>query len=62
MARVVSTTTCLPLLAIEVDSIYHDTEKQLARDQRKDRIFEVGGVPLLRLRPLGSPSAETVRS
>ncbi|MFM0048362.1 DUF2726 domain-containing protein [Caballeronia grimmiae] len=59
---VVSTTTYLPLLAIEVDSIYHDTEKQLARDERKDRIFEMGGVPLLRLRPLGSPSAETVRS
>jgi len=59
---VVSTTTYLPLLAIEVDSIYHDTEKQLARDERKDRIFETGGVPLLWLRPLGSPSAETVRS
>lgn len=59
---VMSTTTYLPLLAIEVDSIYHDTEKQLARDVRKDRIFATGGVPLLRLRPLGSPSAETVRS
>ncbi|HVW51603.1 MAG TPA: DUF2726 domain-containing protein [Trinickia sp.] len=59
---VVSTTTYLPLLAIEVDSIYHDTEKQLERDGKKDRIFEAGGVPLMRLRPVGSPSPDTIRS
>lgn len=59
---VVSTTTYLPLLAVEVDSVYHDTPKQLERDGRKDRIFGVGGVPLMRLRPVGSPSAETIRS
>lgn len=59
---VVSTTTYLPLLAVEVDSVYHDTPKQLERDDRKDRIFEVGGVPLMRLRPVGSPSPETIRA
>nr|WP_223216810.1 DUF2726 domain-containing protein [Paraburkholderia phenoliruptrix] len=59
---VVSTATYLPLLAIEVDSIYHDTEKQLERDGKKDRIFEAGGVPLMRLRPVGSPSSDTIRS
>jgi hypothetical protein len=59
---VVSTTTYVPLLAIEVDSVYHDTEKQLKRDGKKNRIFEAGGVPLMRLRPVGSPSADTIRS
>ncbi|KWU26336.1 hypothetical protein AS149_25440 [Burkholderia cenocepacia] len=60
-AVIVSTTTYLPLLAIEVDSVYHDTEKQLARDGKKDRIFAAGGVPLMRLRPAGNPSPETIR-
>lgn len=60
-AVIVSTTTYLPLLAIEVDSVYHDTEKQLARDGKKDRIFAAGGVPLMRLRPAGSPSPDAIR-
>ncbi|WP_250495412.1 DUF2726 domain-containing protein [Caballeronia sp. GAWG1-1] len=58
---VVSSTTYLPLLAIEVDSVYHDTEKQLVRDDKKDRIFQAGGLPLLRLRPAGNPSPEVIR-
>jgi len=58
---VMSTTTYLPLLAIEVDSVWHDTEKQQVRDERKDRIFSAGGVPFMRLQPVGSPSEATIR-
>jgi hypothetical protein len=58
---VVSTTTYLPMLAIEVDSVWHDTEKQLAKDERKDRLFATAGIPFLRLRPVGSPSETVIR-
>lgn len=59
---VVSSTTFLPMLAIEVDSVWHDTEKQTARDERKDRLFAAAGVPFLRLRPVGNPSENVIRS
>lgn len=58
---VVSTTTYLPMLAIEVDSVWHDTEKQQKNDRKKDRIFAAAGVPFMRLRPVGSPSQATIR-
>jgi len=58
---VVSSTTYLPLLAIEVDSPWHDTEKQLERDDRKDRLFAVAGIPFLRLRPFGRPTPAVIR-
>lgn len=57
----VSSTTFLPMLAIEVDSPWHDTEHQQVRDDRKDRLFAVAGVPFLRLRPVGSPSENVIR-
>ena len=59
---VVSSTTYLPMLAIEVDSVWHDTEKQLERDVKKDSLFAAAGVPFMRLRPVGSPSENTVRA
>jgi len=59
---VVSSTTYLPMLAIEVDSVWHDTEKQLERDGKKDNLFAAAGVPFMRLRPVGSPSENTVRA
>lgn len=59
---VVSSTTYLPMLAIEVDSPWHDTDHQLARDAKKDRLFEVAGVPFLRLRKLGQPTPDAVRA
>ncbi|MDQ3060068.1 MAG: DUF2726 domain-containing protein [Pseudomonadota bacterium] len=59
---VVSSTTYLPMLAIEVDSVYHDTDKQLQKDEQKDRIFSLAGIPFLRLRPVGSPSENTIRA
>lgn len=58
---VVSSTTFLPMLAIEVDSVWHDTERQQKNDDKKDRLFAAAGVPFMRLRPVGSPSENTVR-
>lgn len=58
---VASTTTYLPMLAVEVDSVWHDTSKQTVRDERKDRIFAAAGIPLLRLRPVGDPSPAVIR-
>ena len=58
---VVSTTTYLPMLAIEVDSVWHDTERQQAKDERKDMLFATAGIPFLRLRPVGSPSEAVIR-
>jgi hypothetical protein len=58
---VVSTTTYLPMLAIEVDSIWHDTERQQKNDEKKDRLFAAAGIPFMRLRPVGTPSENTIR-
>jgi hypothetical protein len=58
---VVSSTTYLPMLAFEVDSVWHDTEKQQERDDRKDGLFAVAGIPFMRLRPVGRPSEATIR-
>jgi len=59
---VVSSTTYLPMLAIEVDSVWHDTERQQRNDDKKDRLFAAAGVPFMRLRPVGSPSENTIRA
>jgi hypothetical protein len=59
---VVSSTTYLPMLAIEVDSVWHDTERQQKNDDKKDRLFAAAGIPFMRLRPVGSPSENTVRA
>lgn len=58
---VVSSTTYLPLMCFEVDSIYHDTEEQQTRDERKDRLFSMSGVPFMRLRIRGKPSPNVIR-
>jgi hypothetical protein len=58
---VVSTTTCLPLIAIELDSARHETECQPQRDERKDRIFAAGGIPFMRLQSVGRPSESVIR-
>jgi len=58
---VTSTANYLPLIAFEVDSDYHDQEKQVTRDERKNRIFQKGGIPLIRLRPHGRPSESGLR-
>jgi hypothetical protein len=48
---VVSTTDYRPMVAFEVDSSYHDSPEQMEKDGLKDKIFHLGGVPLIRLRP-----------
>lgn len=58
---VVSSTTFLPMLAVEVDSVWHDTERQQLNDDKKDRLFAAAGIPFMRLRPVGSPSENTIR-
>lgn len=58
---VVSSTTYLPMLAIEVDSVWHDTERQQKNDGKKDRLFAVAGIPFMRLRPVGTPSENVIR-
>ncbi|CAJ3552734.1 DUF2726 domain-containing protein [Burkholderia pseudomallei] len=59
---VVSSTTYLPMLAIEVDSVWHDTDRQQRNDEKKDRLFASAGIPFMRLRPVGSPSENTIRA
>jgi tetratricopeptide (TPR) repeat protein len=59
---IVSTATYLPLVGLEVDSDFHDNVRQVQRDTRKDRIFQVGGVPLVRLRQFGRPTEGAVRA
>jgi Protein of unknown function (DUF2726) len=58
---VTSTANYLPIMAVELDSDYHDSPEQLERDAKKDRIFQLGGVPLLRLRSHGRPSDQGMR-
>ena len=53
--------TYLPLLAIEVDSNWHDTDRQKKNDSKKDRLFAMAGVPFLRLQPVGNPSEAVIR-
>jgi tetratricopeptide (TPR) repeat protein len=55
------TSTYLPLVAFEVDSDYHDSEKQRAKDERKDQIFTTGGIALIHLRAFGQPSPQAMR-
>jgi hypothetical protein len=59
---VVSSTTYLPLLTIEVDSAWHETEKQQRNDVKKDRLFAAAGIPFMRLQPVGTPSEGTIRA
>ena len=59
---ITSTANYLPLLAIEVDGDFHDQEAQKARDAKKDRVFCTDGVPLLRIRGHGRPTAAAIRN
>lgn len=40
-----------PVAGIELDSIHHDTEEAAERDELKNRLFSVSGLPLVRIRP-----------
>jgi tetratricopeptide (TPR) repeat protein len=58
---VVSTANYLPLIGFEIDSRYHDGEKQQVRDGRKNDLFRLGGVPLVRVRAYGEPTEAVLR-
>jgi tetratricopeptide (TPR) repeat protein len=58
---ITSTASYLPIIAFEVDSPYHDLPEQRERDRKKNDIFRVGGVPLLRLRAHGQPGSAAIR-
>lgn len=59
---IISTVTYLPQIGIELDSDYHDSDKQKQRDDRKDRLFSLGGVPLMRVRPMGKITKEEAKT
>lgn len=40
-----------PVAGIELDSIHHDTEEATERDELKNRLFNLAGLPLVRIRP-----------
>jgi len=47
---VVSTMTYVPVVCFELDSKIHDDPDRMRKDNMKDRLFEAGGVPLVRVR------------
>jgi hypothetical protein len=57
-AVVVSTTTYFPLL---FDGPQHNTPRRQEKDGQKDRLFATSGIPFMRLRVVGNPSAHVVR-
>ena len=59
---VVSVVNNYPVMAFEVDSAFHDSAESLLRDERKNRVFALGGVPLIRLRPTGRATQEEVQA
>ena len=40
-----------PIAGIELDSVHHDTEEAIERDELKNTIFQLAGLPLVRIRP-----------
>ena len=58
---ITSTAHYCPIIAFEVDSPYHDLSDQQQRDEKKNEIFRLGGVPLLRLRAHGQPGEGGIR-
>lgn len=47
-----------PVRMLEIDSVYHDEEEQLAKDRMKDKIIAKAGHKLLRIRTTGSHSED----
>lgn len=40
-----------PVAGIELDSIHHDSEEAVERDELKNKLFQLAGLPLVRIRP-----------
>ncbi|ADO59944.1 hypothetical protein PPSC2_28460 (plasmid) [Paenibacillus polymyxa SC2] len=47
---VVSTSSYMPILVIEKDSAYHDFDDFQIKDEMKNSIFKLSGIPLIRIR------------
>jgi len=48
-----------PIRFIELDSIYHDTETQIKKDEMKDKILSIAGQKLLRIRRAANTDSQT---
>ena len=59
---VISTQDFLPKFGFELDSKFHDAEKQIIRDERKNRIFVTANLPLIRVRKDGVSTREEIRN
>jgi hypothetical protein len=59
---VISTQNFLPKFGFELDSKYHDDERQIIRDERKNRIFITTNLPLIRVRKDGVITREEIRN
>lgn len=47
---IISTSSYMPVLAIEKDSVYHDNNSAIKKDEMKNNIFKLSGIPLVRVR------------
>ncbi|WP_025680638.1 DciA family protein [Paenibacillus massiliensis] len=47
---IISTSSYMPVLAIEKDSVYHDNNSTIKKDEIKNNIFRLSGIPLIRVR------------
>lgn len=47
---IISTSSYMPVLAIEKDSVYHDNNTSNKKDEMKNSIFKLSGIPLIRVR------------
>ncbi len=58
---VASKDTGRPLFAVETDSDFHNSPEVMRKDEMKDHIFQVGGLPLIRVRLQHSDSPDVTR-
>lgn len=58
---IISTSMYTPIIAFEKDSAYHDNMTSINRDEWKNLIFKLGGIPLIRIRFNNNMSAETLK-
>ncbi|MBP1309198.1 hypothetical protein JOD82_002218 [Paenibacillus sp. 1182] len=58
---IISTSSYIPILAIEKDSTYHDSVHSLKKDEMKNSIFKLSGIPLIRIRFNKGMTAEKLK-
>lgn len=57
-----STISYLPIVGFEVDNHYHDQDQQIVKDEIKNKIFERGGLPLIRIRLSENTTEQEIKS